>query len=491
MRAAGRSTAMPQVYVVLRWPNDQALSMYVLSQASSTPGKTTISGTTATIRTIRGMFLTTRTTLEIPPTTRATSPTTRATSLTTRAMSLTTPPPPTIQRTIRWTLATTRTALTLLTIPRQTAPTQTIRILLMLTSGTVTRRTMEAGMSIPRTGATAPWMGRLATIPQRTAQTTAQTPTRTRQIPLEMTAVSIPLTRMAQMRTERTQTRVSPLLTLRTLRPAQRMGRMMERTPTRAPPLPTLRTLRPVQMAQMRMERMANASTTTTDAPDATPSADGTDADSSSTTTTDASESTSSAADAESSAASTPPASSAAPAATPAATPAASDALTCGAPGANDATISLIKHFEGFVPSPAPDPIGLPTVGFGHKCTSKGCAEVGFAFPLSQDTASQLLQNDLGKFVTCVNSAVSSAVTLTDNQVGALSSFSFNLGCGTLKSSTLLKRLNAGEDPNTVAAQEIPRFNKAGGKVLTGLTNRRAAEVTLFQTPSQVKAHPC
>ncbi|KAF7333447.1 Glycoside hydrolase family 24 protein [Mycena venus] len=179
----------------------------------------------------------------------------------------------------------------------------------------------------------------------------------------------------------------------------------------------------------------------------------------------------------------------------PAASDSSSDSLTCGGgPSPNAATISLIKQFEGFVPSPAPDPIGLPTVGFGHKCTSKGCAEVtnaGFSFPLSQNTASQLLNNDVQQFVSCVNSAVSNSVTLTDNQVGALTAFAFNLGCGTLKSSTLLKRLNNGEDPNTVAAAEIPRFNKAGGKVLAGLTRRRAAEVALFQTPSQVKAHPC
>jgi GH24 family phage-related lysozyme (muramidase) len=165
--------------------------------------------------------------------------------------------------------------------------------------------------------------------------------------------------------------------------------------------------------------------------------------------------------------------------------------LQCGSGGPNAATISLIKQFEGFVPSPAPDPIGLPTVGFGHKCTSKGCAEVPFSFPLSQTTASQLLSNDLGQFITCVNKAVSSKVQLNDNQVGALSSFAFNLGCGTLQSSTLLKRLNNGEDPNTVAAQEIPRFNKAGGKVLSGLVKRRAAEVSLFQTPSNILAHPC
>ncbi|KAF9467042.1 glycoside hydrolase family 24 protein, partial [Collybia nuda] len=155
----------------------------------------------------------------------------------------------------------------------------------------------------------------------------------------------------------------------------------------------------------------------------------------------------------------------------------------------NTATHNLIKEFEGFVPSPAPNPIGLPTVGFGHLCKSAGCAEVPFSFPLSQATAASLLQTDVKQFVSCINTAVSNSFTLNDNQVGALTAFLFNVGCGALKSSTLVKRLNAGEDPNTVAAQELPKFNKAGGKVLAGLTRRRAAEVTLFQTGSSVEAH--
>ncbi|KAF8894366.1 glycoside hydrolase family 24 protein [Gymnopilus junonius] len=156
----------------------------------------------------------------------------------------------------------------------------------------------------------------------------------------------------------------------------------------------------------------------------------------------------------------------------------------------NDATISLIKQFEGFVPSPKPDPIGLPTVGFGHKCQKTNCAEVPFSFPLSQDTATQLLTNDVQTFVSCLHGLISNSVTLNDNQFGALTSFAFNLGCNTVKTSTLLKRLNNGEDPNTVAAAEIPRFNKAGGKVSSGLARRRAAEVQLFQTPSGTVAQP-
>ncbi|KAF8149503.1 glycoside hydrolase family 24 protein, partial [Crassisporium funariophilum] len=155
----------------------------------------------------------------------------------------------------------------------------------------------------------------------------------------------------------------------------------------------------------------------------------------------------------------------------------------------NDATIALIKQFEGFVASPKPDPIGLATAGFGHKCVKANCAEVPFSFPLSQATATTLLATDAQKFVTCLHGLVKN-VPLNDNQFGALTAFAFNLGCGTVQSSTLLKRLNAGEDPNTVAAAEIPKFNKAGGKVLAGLTRRRAAEVALFQTASDTIAHP-
>lgn len=150
----------------------------------------------------------------------------------------------------------------------------------------------------------------------------------------------------------------------------------------------------------------------------------------------------------------------------------------------------MVKSLEGFVDKPSPDPIGLPTVGYGHLCKSKGCTEVPFPFPLTHDTASQLLQLDFKPAAQCVNNDVSSNIKLNDNQYGALVSWGFNVGCGNVKSSTLVKRLNAGEDPNTVAAQELPQWNKGGGKVLPGLVTRRAKEVKLFQTPSGTIVHP-
>ncbi|KAJ7918315.1 glycoside hydrolase family 24 protein [Mycena leptocephala] len=157
----------------------------------------------------------------------------------------------------------------------------------------------------------------------------------------------------------------------------------------------------------------------------------------------------------------------------------------------------MMEKFESFVPSPRSDGVtGKITVGYGHVCQQTNCAEIPFPLPLSEPNASLLLNMDLLNFTKCVNTNTGPRVVLNDNQLGALSSFSFNSGCSALTTSTLLMRLNNGEDPNTVAAQELPKFNMAkleNGTVVVvpGLTNRRAAEVTVFQTASKVIVHPC
>ncbi|KAL0956662.1 hypothetical protein HGRIS_002794 [Hohenbuehelia grisea] len=158
-------------------------------------------------------------------------------------------------------------------------------------------------------------------------------------------------------------------------------------------------------------------------------------------------------------------------------------------PTINAATQSLIKQFEGFVPSPAPDPIGLPTVGYGHLCQTSSCSDAGFAFPMTEAQATTLMLRDSTTFTACLRSAI--RVALNANQFGALSSWAFNEGCANARSSTLVSRLNAGENPNTVAAQELPRWNLAGGVVQPGLVRRRAAEVSLFQTATTAAAIPC
>lgn len=83
-----------------------------------------------------------------------------------------------------------------------------------------------------------------------------------------------------------------------------------------------------------------------------------------------------------------------------------------------------------------------------------------------------------------------SSVTLNTNQYGALVSWAFNVGCGATGDSTLISRLNSGGSPNTVAAEELPKWNRGGGQVLPGLTRRRAAEVDLHQTSTSNGALP-
>ena len=70
-------------------------------------------------------------------------------------------------------------------------------------------------------------------------------------------------------------------------------------------------------------------------------------------------------------------------------------------------------------------------------------------------------------------------VPLTSNQFSALTSFTYNLGSGALQRSTLRMKLNRAQYER--AAEQLLRWNKAGGKVLRGLTRRRAAEKALFQ----------
>jgi GH24 family phage-related lysozyme (muramidase) len=167
----------------------------------------------------------------------------------------------------------------------------------------------------------------------------------------------------------------------------------------------------------------------------------------------------------------------------------AAPSATCP-PTVNAATISLIKQFEGFVATPSPDPIGLPTVGYGHLCKTTSCSEAG-PFPLTESTATTLLNSDLKQFTSCLHTTINSSVKLNDNQFGALASWTFNEGCGNMESSNLVERLNAGDNPNTVAQEELPKWRLAGGQILEGLVRRRAAEIVLFQTASSVAALPC
>ncbi|KAF5123320.1 Endolysin [Metarhizium anisopliae] len=157
----------------------------------------------------------------------------------------------------------------------------------------------------------------------------------------------------------------------------------------------------------------------------------------------------------------------------------------------NKAGTDLITRWEGFVDRPKPDPIGLPTVGYGHLCQKKSCAEVKYTFPLTKATALQLLNDDLPSYTKCLGRVLDAGkVKLNENQWAALTSWVFNVGCGAAQSSSLVKRLNRGENANTVASEELPKWKMGGGRVLPGLVKRRADEVGLFKIASSRSAFP-
>ncbi|KAJ1954554.1 hypothetical protein EC988_002370 [Linderina pennispora] len=157
--------------------------------------------------------------------------------------------------------------------------------------------------------------------------------------------------------------------------------------------------------------------------------------------------------------------------------------------GVSAASLNMIKVFEGYEPNVYPDQIGQPTVGYGHLCQTTGCKEVKYKFPLTKETAEALLKDDIPNY-TCLGNYLNGNVKLNENQWGALVSWVFNMGCGAAQSSPLVKRLNAGENPSTVIASELPKWNMAGGRFLLGLDLRRKEEVKFAQTPSNKQAFP-
>ncbi len=139
--------------------------------------------------------------------------------------------------------------------------------------------------------------------------------------------------------------------------------------------------------------------------------------------------------------------------------------------------LNLIKKFEGLTLKPYLDVVNVPTIGYGSTYY-----ENGMLVTLDDDSISEQRATEILKFTTdkmygsFVNKAVK--VKLNQNQFDALVSFAYNLGNGNLQQSTLLKKVNNNDFIG--ASLEFEKWNKAGGKVLSGLTKRRTAEKELF-----------
>ncbi len=142
----------------------------------------------------------------------------------------------------------------------------------------------------------------------------------------------------------------------------------------------------------------------------------------------------------------------------------------------NEAGLKIIKNFEGLRLHSYKCAAGKVTIGYGHTGNYKG-KPLTLGMTITKEEAEELLKQDLVKYENYVNSLHRD---FNENEYSALVSFCYNCGPASLKS--LCKNRT-----NEQIGNALLLYNKAGGKVLAGLTKRRKAERELFFTPVEEK----
>lgn len=137
---------------------------------------------------------------------------------------------------------------------------------------------------------------------------------------------------------------------------------------------------------------------------------------------------------------------------------------------ASNKVAEIVKHFEGFRSKAYQDTGGVWTIGYGH---TKG---VKAGDVVTKKRATELLMEDVKEAEESVRKNVKAP--LSQNEFDSLVSFTFNLGEGNLRDSTLLSKLNR-KDYEAVP-EELRRWRFDEGRPLKGLTRRRATEATLW-----------
>lgn len=142
--------------------------------------------------------------------------------------------------------------------------------------------------------------------------------------------------------------------------------------------------------------------------------------------------------------------------------------------------IELIKEFEGFRSAPYKDAVGIPTIGYGNTYYLDGRKVSMSDKPLTKQEAHDLKLAIINRdFVPKVRKLLeNSKVPVTQEMFDALVSLAYNIGTGAFERSSVLRHLVNGD--KKAAADAILMWNKAGGKVLAGLTRRRQKERELF-----------
>lgn len=145
----------------------------------------------------------------------------------------------------------------------------------------------------------------------------------------------------------------------------------------------------------------------------------------------------------------------------------------------SDKGYDLIKKFEGYSDRPYKCPAGISTIGYGNTYYPNGTKVKITDKQITREYANEILAHTADEFAADVLKLVKSKISV--NQLNALTAFAYNVGMGNFQKSTLLKLVNV--NPNdAMIAKEFLKWNKAAGKELNGLTNRRIAESALYFT---------
>ncbi len=142
----------------------------------------------------------------------------------------------------------------------------------------------------------------------------------------------------------------------------------------------------------------------------------------------------------------------------------------------NDDGLDIIKSFEGFSAEPYICPAGVPTIGYGSTWAADGDPVTMDHPAITEAEAERLLRQEVRRTERAVDRLI--AAELTENMFSALVSFTYNVGSGNLQRSTMRMKLNRGD--YEAAADEFPKWRRAGGRILKGLVRRRAEERALF-----------
>lgn len=144
---------------------------------------------------------------------------------------------------------------------------------------------------------------------------------------------------------------------------------------------------------------------------------------------------------------------------------------------AESVALALCRRFEGFRSKPYICPAGVPTIGYGSTRYLDGRVVRMTDPPIGQEAATRLLLETVRR--TYLPAVLTLCPGIDDPyRLAAIIDFTYNLGAGNLRASTMRRKINAGDWVAVPA--ELRRWVRGGGRVLPGLVARREAEARLI-----------